>query len=88
MSDNENDNAGSWSFSEETKITLLSVTNPVELKLSKLIIDYADKFGKLISIPVGLNQDIEDWIAEVQRCIDAGTPYIYPEIHVPEGCIN
>ena len=82
-----NSNERKWRFSEETKEKMLSTTNPVELKLSRLIIDYADKFGDLISIPVGMNQDIEDWIADVQRCIDADTPYIYPENHVPKGCI-
>lgn len=78
-----------WRFSaEEREEILMSDPNPVGRRINQLFIDYADKFNERISLPVGLNQDIEDWIAEVQRCIDAGTPYVYPEIHVPEGCIN
>lgn len=82
-----NPNERRWRFSEEMKEKMLSTTNPVELRLSHLIIDYADKFGDLISIPVGMNQDIEDWIADVQRCIDAGTPYVYPESNLPDDCL-
>ena len=72
---------------EEREELLKSDPSPIGRRFNQLFIDYADKFNELLAIPVGMNTPIEEWIAEVQRCIDNGTPYVYPKSGVPDGCL-
>lgn len=54
-------------------------------KFDKVIEDYKAKFGGDFVYSEGCQIDVEEWIAQVQHCIETNTPYEYPKL--PEGCI-
>lgn len=56
------------------------MTETVERDFRQTFKDYQARFGEKLICPEGLQMPLEDWIAQIRRCIDTGVPYEYPEI--------
>ena len=57
----------------------------LQKRFVKVINDYRAKFDAGFVYSEGCQVDVEEWIEQVQHCIDTDTPYKFPEL--PEGCV-
>jgi len=65
------------------------MANDIDKKLTEVLNAYKQKFGEKLFYAEDLPMPpIEVWIEELQKCIVSGTPYVYPESDLPEGCIS